>query len=36
MSISDPAEIFKMRAEDVAPNKKLDEQCTVGRDRYQP
>ena len=26
----------EMRAEDVAPNKKLDEQCTVGRDRFQP
>lgn len=26
----------EMRVEDVAPNKKLDEQCTVGRDRRQP
>ena len=26
----------EMRAEDVAPNKRLDEQCTVGRDRFQP
>ena len=26
----------EMQAEDVAPLKKLDEQCTVGRDRYQP
>ena len=26
----------EMRAEDVAQNKKLDEQCTVGRDRFQP
>lgn len=26
----------EMQAEDVAPLKKLDEQCTVGRDRLQP
>lgn len=26
----------EMQAEDVAPNKRLDEQCTVGRDRFQP
>ena len=26
----------EMRAEDVSPLKKLDEQCTVGRDRHQP
>jgi len=26
----------EMRAEDQQPNKALDEQCTVGRDRYQP
>ena len=26
----------EMREEDTAPLKKLDEQCTVGRDRFQP
>lgn len=26
----------EMRAEDQQPNKALDEQCTVGRDRLQP
>ena len=26
----------EMQAEDVIPLKKLDEQCTVGRDRFQP
>lgn len=26
----------EMRAEDAAPLKNLDEQCTVGRDRFQP
>lgn len=26
----------EMRQEDQQPNKRLDEQCTVGRDRFQP
>jgi len=26
----------EMRTEDATPNKKLDEQCTIGRDRFQP
>lgn len=26
----------EMRQEDQKPNKKLDEQCTIGRDRFQP
>lgn len=33
----DSLERFKeMRVEDTTPLKKLDEQCTIGRDRFQP